>query len=448
MPGIIFTTAYKTPHNWEAKVASHKRGGASSKRDVVSYIGNKTKDIEKSEYEPVLTLDNDDTNLEGLKDINDYDFVKYLTNEKKAFQDSGSFDLDNLKLSDEEIDLKKKSFNDSQENGSHLWLGVFSFTDEFLEENLIKAGKNIRTDLLNQYGQIATLEFVEKNNLDLENVNVMCAFHYNTEHIHMHMAVCEKEPTKARGKIAEETIKATKSKMANQIDNNNTDYYKRIDILKKQIKNNFSLTEDLEPLYDSVRDSLPREGRVSYNSKNLSLNTKKNLDLMIDSILSEDEDYIEFEKEIKFYNDKVARDKYGGQNNDYFENKKKDLYTEIGNTIIKEMINENINIEKEMNEADEEQSTSKKDKNVTKENPHINNEKIKASKEDEDDDDKENFKTRRSFKKKPESYNQRNGIKKSIPIVNTNAKYLRYLLKKNKYKEKKAEAENAEAEME
>lgn len=447
MPGIIFTTAYKSPHNWEAKVASHKRGGASSRRDVVSYIGNKTKDIEKSEYEPVLTLDNDDTNFEGLKDINEYDFVKYLTNEKKAIQDSGSFDLYNLKLSDEEIALKKKAFNESQENGSHLWLGVFSFTDEFLEENLIKAGKNIRTDLLNQYGQIATLEFVEKNNLDLENVNVMCAFHYNTEHIHMHMAVCEKEPTKSRGKIAGETIKATKSKMANQIDNNNTDYYKRIDILKKQIKNNFSLTEDLEPLYDSVRDSLPREGRISYNSKNLSSNTKKNLDLMIDSILSEDEDYIEFEKEIKFYNDKVARDKYGGENNDYFENKKKDLYTEIGNTIIKEMIKENINIEKEINEADEEHSTSKKNKKVTKENPYINNEKNKASKE-EDDDDKENFKIRRSLKKKPESYNQRNGIKKSIPIVNTNAKYLRYLLKKNKYKEKKAEAENAETEME
>lgn len=275
-------------------------------------------------------------------------YLDYISDENKN-KNSKSFTLDNLYINRLEKENIQKEFIAAEKKGSLLWKGVISFDNEFLIENKIisKDKKYINDKQLKIYTQKSLKEFILHSNLAPNNVNVFCGLHYNTDNIHVHFALSEKEKTTNRGMIKEEVFKKSKSKMANEISRDIT-FYKKIESLNQNIKKEFDSIK-YEKLFQEIKQEIPKEGRVQYNSKNLDEKTRIKLNILIKYNLDQNDNYKEFIKELKFKEERYKLI-YGEKNKEYkkySKNKIFKLYSEVGNKILKNAKNSEKTLEEE-----------------------------------------------------------------------------------------------------
>lgn len=249
----------------------------------------------------------------------------------------------------EKNELKNK-FEEAQENQSLMWQPIFSFKNEFLAEYGFLDEKTGFLDetRLRDATRIAMQELLKSEGME-ESAVWAGSIHYNTKHLHIHIAIVEPNPTREiittkdgkkerKGKFKINTIENTKSKFLNTLVDRSESYKKINSIIRDNLvaglkEKDLYKNEKFLELYRSLPDD---KRKWNYN-----MNALKTIRPKIDSIT---EDYLntyneeaykilcaELDKEVAFQNKA-----YGRNNDKYKKTKLNDMYTRMGNIILKQ----------------------------------------------------------------------------------------------------------------
>ena len=270
-------------------------------------------------------------------------FNDYLGNPEKL---GALFTKDNEYLNDTEKKKLKNAFNVAQINGSNMWQSVFSFENEWLEKQGIYDSKTGYVDeaKLQNATRAAMAELEKKEGF--KDLTWSASLHYNTGHIHVHIAAVEVNTTRVRGKFKPKTLYDTKSAFVNSLLNKQEDLSKINSIIRDNLidgKKNMSFKSDLEikKMVKEIIKVLPRDKRQwQYN-----YNTMQRARPLIDNLSKyyinnykreEFKDLVNrLNKEDEFYKDAYGEKKV--KTATYKDNKLQDLYTRMGNSILKEI---------------------------------------------------------------------------------------------------------------
>ncbi|ELP5177939.1 MobP2 family relaxase [Clostridium perfringens] len=270
-------------------------------------------------------------------------YNNYMGNPEKI---GSLFTKDKHSLTEKEVKKLKKDFDKAQLNGSNMWQEVFSFDNEFLEANGLYDSKNGALD--EEKIQEATRRAMEElsKREGFKDLTWSASLHYNTDNIHVHIASVEINPSRERGKFKPKTLYNMKSSFVNSLLDKQKDLDKINSLIRDNLiqgKKEMSFKEDIEmrKMVKEIVQKLPSDKRQwHYN-----YNSMQEVRLLIDNLTKY---YIEtykkdefkelidrLEKEDKFYKEVYGKRKV--ETTIYKDNKIQDLYTRMGNTILKEI---------------------------------------------------------------------------------------------------------------
>lgn len=279
-------------------------------------------------------------------------FNDYMGNPEKS---TGLFtnEKDNLTYS-EKRELKDV-FQTAQDNESVMWQTVISFDNRWLEQNgIYDSQKQILDEQkLKEVTRLAVNRLLKSEGL--EHAVWSAGIHYNTDNLHVHIATVEPYPMRekmmyngkkeVRGKFKLQNINNCKSAVVNEIMRTKDINLQINNIIRKDIiasaeSRNFRddpiIREQFLKLYENLQ-GLPKH-KQNYNN-----HIMKPFREQIDGI---SEIYIQkyYKEEYKDLTEILQRqselyaEAYGGGNWDAFErSKKKDLYTRMGNFVLREI---------------------------------------------------------------------------------------------------------------
>ena len=310
------------------------------------------------------------------KNSNKYNLYQdYMGNPEKT---TGLFHSEKNELTMEDKRQLKDIFKTAQENGSLMWQTVISFDNRWLEQNGLYSRE---TQILDEN----KLKDVARNAVNkmlkaegLENAVWSGAIHYNTDNIHIHIATVEPEPMRekkeyiqyqkksvdgktvkvplrdAAGNIIKKeefkgrfrlgSIESCKSSVVNQIINekeNNLQINRiiRDSIIKQKKEHPLSKDKELAHAFLQLYDKMPDCARNMWNYNNpIMAPVKEKIDLLSDLYLEKYHkgELEELQSRLQIQNEKY-KVAYGENGKSYAEGKKNDMYTRLGNVILKEI---------------------------------------------------------------------------------------------------------------
>ncbi len=306
----------------------------------INYIGRK---------EAVQEKEND---LELFDSYHDY--MNYMEDEKKS---NGLFTKDIDFVDEEGKKELKKLFKIAEQKQSVLWQDVFSFRNEWLEKHGVYDSKtgSLDENKLKNATRKAMDTMLEKEKMT-DTAIWTGSIHLNTDNIHIHVATVELTPSRKimpngqfRGKIKRKTQEAMKSKIGNYIMDRSQERALLDEIVRGKIikgKEKVSLSKDrkTKKLFKEVINELPPEKKYwQYNYGKID-HVRPKID-EISKIYIEKYHKKDFENFQQKLNEevKVMREAFGEEKRDQYEKYKQkkidDLYTRLGNTVLKEMKN-------------------------------------------------------------------------------------------------------------
>lgn len=280
-------------------------------------------------------------------------YADYMGNPEKTTE---MFGAGSDRLSAEEKQQLKRDFISAQDRGNLMWQTVLSFDNRWLEEQgLYDSSTNtLNTDKLKELTRNSMKKMLEKEGI-AESAVWSAAIHYNTDNIHIHIATVEPGKTQRpmrdngepKGVWKQSTLKAGKASVVNAILRQQEENRIINDLIRKNIVGGkrdkmIAYDKDLRQAFLKVYNNLPANKQYwNYNSTNLGNLNRKNLDELSRLYIQKfhARDYEEFKQNVKKQQEKY-REAYGdGEKvvNQYAENKEKELYERLGNSILKEM---------------------------------------------------------------------------------------------------------------
>ena len=280
-------------------------------------------------------------------------YADYMGNPEKTTE---MFSAGSDRLSAEEKQQLKKDFISAQERGNLMWQTVLSFDNRWLEEQgLYDSSTNtLNADKLKELTRNSMKKMLEKEGI-AESAVWSAAIHYNTDNIHIHIATVEPGKTQRpmrdngepKGVWKQSTLKAGKASVVNAILRQQEENRIINDLIRKNIVGGkrdkmIAYDKDLRQAFLKVYNNLPANKQYwNYNSTNLGNLNRKNLDELSRLYIQKfhAQDYEEFKQNVKKQQEKY-KEAYGdGEKvvNQYAENKEKELYERLGNSILKEM---------------------------------------------------------------------------------------------------------------
>ncbi|XZK98774.1 MobP2 family relaxase (plasmid) [Clostridium perfringens] len=268
-------------------------------------------------------------------------YNNYMGNPEKI---GSLFTKDKHSLTEKEVKKLKKDFDKAQLNGSNMWQEVFSFDNEFLEANGLYDSENGALD--EEKIQEATRRAMEElsKREGFKDLTWSASLHYNTDNIHVHIASVEINPSRERGKFKPRTLYNMKSSFVNSLLDKQKDLDKINSLIRDNLiqgKKEMSFKEDIEmrKMVKEIVKKLPSDKRQwHYNSMQEVRPLIDNLTKYYIETYKKDEfkELVDrLEKEDKFYKEVYGKRKV--ETTTYKDNKIQDLYTRMGNTILKEI---------------------------------------------------------------------------------------------------------------
>ncbi|MCE0593457.1 relaxase MobL, partial [Clostridioides difficile] len=146
----------------------------------------------------------------------------YMGNPEKT---SALFTQDRNFLRDKDKEKVKDLFSIAQSKKSIMWQDVFSFNNAWLEKVGFydRRTKDIDEEKIKNAVRASMKYWFEEDGLDGSAI-WSAAIHYNTDNIHIHIATCELNPLKQRGKRTLKTLENMKSKFVNNLCNEKESY--------------------------------------------------------------------------------------------------------------------------------------------------------------------------------------------------------------------------------
>lgn len=326
------------------------------------------------------------------------EYLNYMDDEKKQMEKmdtekvskvSALFTRNSDKLSVEEKGELKELFKTAQSRGSLMWQTVISFDNEYLGKlGLYDKEKGCLVDEKRMMGcaRKAIDEMLKAENL--ENAVWTASFHYNTDNIHIHIASVEPTPMRQKrlyrqweknekgeikmrinsytgkrekiplldrngnqivkecykGTFKQSSIRRLKSVLESELNQDKEDIIQLATLMRGIIKDkqeqklmeNPIFKDQLLEIYMEVRASGTERRYWNYNQKTFS-QIKPKIDAVSDFFIQSyhKDDFAKISAQIEKEEAKF-KSAYGGKNN-YRENKMIDLYTRLGNAILKEL---------------------------------------------------------------------------------------------------------------
>lgn len=270
-------------------------------------------------------------------------YNNYMGNPEKI---GSLFTKDKHSLTEKEVKKLKKDFDKAQSNGSNMWQEVFSFDNEFLEANGLYDSENGALD--EEKIQEATRRAMEElsRREGFKDLTWSASLHYNTDNIHVHIASVEINPSRERGKFKPKTLYNMKSSFVNSLLDKQKDLDKINSLIRDnliQAKKEMSFKEDIKmrKMVKEIVQKLPsdkRQWHYNYSSMQEIRPLIDNLTKYYIETYKKDEfkELVDrLEKEDKFYKEVYGKRKVEATT--YKDNKIQDLYTRMGNTILKEI---------------------------------------------------------------------------------------------------------------
>ena len=142
-------------------------------------------------------------------------YSDYMGNPKKT---TGLFDKEKDILSKDDVNNSKKLFELAQKNKSIMWQDVFSFDNLWLEKNGLYNSRTHELDERKIKNAVRKSIALSLDKLGITDSAIWNgAIHFNTDNIHIHVAICEPNPTKERGKKKQKTLDNMKSVFVNEL---------------------------------------------------------------------------------------------------------------------------------------------------------------------------------------------------------------------------------------
>ena len=301
-------------------------------------------------------IDREETHNElDLKSINYAEYLEYMDSKnRKKEKDKTTVKLfteDKDILSDEDKEKLKDAYRIAQERGSYLWKDVFSFDNEWLEENKYY---NSETKQLNEGKIREAIREAMSLRIEKENLNeaVWTAdIHYNTDNIHIHTSLVELEPSKKRGKLKPQTLGKMKSAFVNSLVDRNEEHDKINELMREKIVNrkkdiNTFRDKEMKKQFINIIKLLPedlRQWQYAYNSIDEARPLIDNLSkYYINNYCKEDFNELDklLDVEVEEYKRLYGEGREGkekGKYKDYKTNELDYLYKRMGNAFLTEM---------------------------------------------------------------------------------------------------------------
>ncbi|MDB2125766.1 MobP2 family relaxase [Clostridium paraputrificum] len=301
-------------------------------------------------------IDREETHNElDLKSSNYAEYLEYMDSKnRKKEKDKTTVKLfteDKDILSDEDKEKLKDAYRIAQERGSYLWKDVFSFDNEWLEENKYY---NSETKQLNEGKIREAIREAMSLRIEKENLNeaVWTAdIHYNTDNIHIHTSLVELEPSKKKGKLKPQTLGKMKSAFVNSLVDRNKEHDKINELMREKIVNrkkdiNTFKDKEMKKQFINIIKLLPEDlsqWQYAYNSIDEARPLIDNLSkYYINNYCKED--FNELDKLLDVEVDEYKRlygegreGKEKGKYKDYKTNELDYLYKRMGNAFLTEM---------------------------------------------------------------------------------------------------------------
>ncbi len=139
----------------------------------------------------------------------------YMGNPQKT---TGIFTSSSSLLNEKEKDDLKNKFVQAQNNRSIMWQEVYSFNNDWLKKQGLydPLTKNLDEEKIKEAVRKSIDYSLEKTNMK-DSAIWSGAIHFNTDNIHIHVAICEPNPTRQRGKRTQKTLDTMKSKFINHL---------------------------------------------------------------------------------------------------------------------------------------------------------------------------------------------------------------------------------------
>ena len=276
----------------------------------------------------------------------------YMGNPEKT---TGLFSMDYDRLSEDTAQIYKQQFLKAQENGSLLWQTVLSFDNQWLEELGIYA---LASQTLDESRVRGMTRVFMKTLLDKEQLTLAswtAAVHYNTDNIHVHVAIVDPVGQRERvldGKYAGEpkgtwgirSLRAAKSAAVNELLDLDQTMKQLNDLIRQSIvkplreqgREEMVRQDDLEKLLEKLEQEVPDFPKWKYGFSDMAP-YRKDIDAITNRWLQQvhpehwstiQETWNTLEKQQERAYGKSSRKQT------YRMNQEKDLYKRCGNAIL------------------------------------------------------------------------------------------------------------------
>ena len=331
----------------------------SSSREFASYIDYIGRDeAVRTEYSSKYNLYHD-----------------YMGNPEKS---TGLFTEQEDIKTDQQKKQLKDIFQTAQDRGSLMWQTVVSFDNRWLENNgLYDSSSQILDERrVRNITRSAVRKMLEKEGL--QDAAWSAAIHYNTDNIHVHIAIVEPEPMREKksyvqyetreedgktvktpkldgdghpvmkkeykGTFRQGSIETCRREMVNQIINEKENNLKintiiRESIVKQKREHPLAKDKELAHRFLELYQQMPDCSRNMWNYNNPVMHPlKQEIDSISEAYMERyhGEEYRELKERLQIQGQKYHT-AYGDTGRSYADTKMKDLYTRMGNAILKEV---------------------------------------------------------------------------------------------------------------
>lgn len=274
---------------------------------------------------------------EKIEDIKYTGYFDYVDRERTAFTAEQH-------ITDEKDILKiKQIFSQAQENGSNLWRSYISFDHDFLEQCGV-----IDKDMVDDISlQAMTRKYMESiiSSENIQDAYWVGAIHYDTDNIHVHTSLVQTIPNREKGKFKQQSLKVAKSAAVHALDRSHQkdtiaiNDLLRNKMLEKRMGRVVATTPDLMKQYKEILSQLPDDKRLWKYNMNALEPVRPDVNRFVDAYLTKHKP-----NELKEFNhlidriDKRSKVLYGNTSTSYADNKRRDMYSRMGNALLRDMI--------------------------------------------------------------------------------------------------------------
>lgn len=267
-----------------------------------------------------------------------YDYYDYTGNEEKT---DGIFDIDNDILTPDQEEKYRQLEIQSKRNSCVKYLGYMSFHNNFLEDNKIITDGILDSQKLKKIVRSAMSEMINTSKkLDVENTYWTAAIHINTDNVHAHITLLEKEKRERKNDCIEQyAIEAFKSKVVNTIVGS-----ERSKLITEITRNVLlpGLKNELNKIdFNKLITQLPERQELWFYNRREFKPYKKYIDECVNNIIESTptlkEEFEGFNQQLDIISESYKKNYGEGEQKlykEYKKNKLQDFYSRAGNSVL------------------------------------------------------------------------------------------------------------------